>query len=125
LAHVGLKLPKQQDLWIRARGFYGTGCFNGSGAVLESVFYVFAPPAIHYAKPQATGTSDCLSWDNACNLKMHLLSLHLAIKFGWLKVYIIPVQIRTDWFNVNLRMLMCWGALLGRKRNRESTRLAG
>jgi uncharacterized delta-60 repeat protein len=64
----GLKLPKQQDLWIRARGFYGTGFYNGSGAVLESVFYVFAPPVIHYAKPQATGTSDCLSWDNACTL---------------------------------------------------------
>ncbi|MFO7743462.1 MAG: S8 family serine peptidase [Anaerolineae bacterium] len=34
---TGLSLPDGQNLWIRARGYGGTGKFNGSGSVLEAV----------------------------------------------------------------------------------------
>jgi uncharacterized delta-60 repeat protein len=33
----GLALPVRQDLYIRARAFYSTGDFNGSGSVVESI----------------------------------------------------------------------------------------
>ena len=33
----GLSLPAKQNLYIRARGFYGTGVFNGSGSIVESI----------------------------------------------------------------------------------------
>ena len=37
----GLALPRGQNLFIRARGDYATGQFNGSGSVVESVRNVY------------------------------------------------------------------------------------
>jgi hypothetical protein len=33
----GLDLPMGQEFWIRARGYYSTGRFNGSGSILQTV----------------------------------------------------------------------------------------
>jgi uncharacterized delta-60 repeat protein len=38
---TGLSLPKAQNLWIRARGYYNTGVYNGSSSIVESVRYVY------------------------------------------------------------------------------------
>jgi hypothetical protein len=40
---AGLALPRMQNLWIHARGFYATGFYNGSGSVVESVRNVYLP----------------------------------------------------------------------------------
>jgi predicted outer membrane repeat protein len=66
----GLTLPKSQNLWVRARGYYSTGMYNGSGSIIESVRYVYlTPPATRYVKPQPVGLKDCSSWANACYLQ--------------------------------------------------------
>jgi hypothetical protein len=38
---TGLALPRAQNLFIRARGYYATGINNGSSSVVESVRNVF------------------------------------------------------------------------------------
>jgi uncharacterized delta-60 repeat protein len=66
----GLTLPKSQNLWLRARGYYSTGMYNGSGSIIESLRYVYlTPPATRYVKPQPVGLKDCSSWANACYLQ--------------------------------------------------------
>ncbi len=42
----GLSLPKGQNIWVRARGYYATGCFNGSSSMVETVLntYLFQAP---------------------------------------------------------------------------------
>ncbi|PTN33773.1 delta-60 repeat domain-containing protein [Desulfonatronum sp. SC1] len=35
----GLSLPKGQDIFIRARGFYATGSANRSGSIVETILY--------------------------------------------------------------------------------------
>jgi len=37
----GISLPPNQNLFIRARGYYATGLYNGSGSVVESVRNVY------------------------------------------------------------------------------------
>lgn len=39
-------LPAEQDVWIRARGYFNAGQFNGSGSILEKV-RIFKPNAIY------------------------------------------------------------------------------
>ena len=34
---TGQSLPTNQNLFIRARGFYQTGYFTGSGSIVESI----------------------------------------------------------------------------------------
>ena len=43
---TGLNLPTQQNLYIRARGYYSSGQHNGSGSIQESVRNVFLEPII-------------------------------------------------------------------------------
>jgi uncharacterized delta-60 repeat protein len=44
---TGQSLPTHQNLFIRARGYYSTGQFDGSGSIVESVRNVFiSPPPI-------------------------------------------------------------------------------
>jgi uncharacterized delta-60 repeat protein len=38
-----LSLPRGQDIWIRARGYYDTGRFNGSGSILEKIITLRIP----------------------------------------------------------------------------------
>jgi uncharacterized delta-60 repeat protein len=40
---TGLSLPKAQNIFIRARGFYSSGWSNSSGSIVESVRAVFLP----------------------------------------------------------------------------------
>jgi uncharacterized delta-60 repeat protein len=61
---TGENLPTQQDLFIRARGFYSTGYFNASGSVAESVRYTFllARPTVQlgsasYSVDESGGTA--------------------------------------------------------------------
>jgi hypothetical protein len=44
----GLALPLEQNIFVRARGYYATGQYNGSGSVIESVrnAYLTPPPVI-------------------------------------------------------------------------------
>jgi hypothetical protein len=44
----GLALPRGQNLFIRARGYYASGIYNGSGSVVEVVrnVYLYLPPRI-------------------------------------------------------------------------------
>jgi hypothetical protein len=39
---AGLALPLEQNIFVRARGYYMTGQYNGSGSVVESVSKVLA-----------------------------------------------------------------------------------
>lgn len=43
---AGLALPRGRNLWIRARGFYTTGTYNGSGSVVEVVRNIYVPYTI-------------------------------------------------------------------------------
>ena len=38
---TGLTLPTGQNFYIRARGYYRSGCFNGSESITESVRNAF------------------------------------------------------------------------------------
>jgi uncharacterized delta-60 repeat protein len=40
---TGLSLPRGQNLWLRARGYYSTGQYNGSASVVESVRNIYIP----------------------------------------------------------------------------------
>ena len=51
---TGLNLPPGQNIYIRARGYYRTGVFNGSESITESVRTVFLPGPI--ATPTPSGT---------------------------------------------------------------------
>ena len=44
----GLALPRGQNLFIRARGYYASGIYNGSGSVVEAVrnVYLYLLPRI-------------------------------------------------------------------------------
>jgi len=44
----GLTLPRGQNLFIRARGYYATGMYNGSASVVESVRNVYFPRSTIY-----------------------------------------------------------------------------
>ena len=44
---TGQELPTQQDIYIRARGFYRGGYQTGSEAIIESVRSVVLPPQLH------------------------------------------------------------------------------
>ncbi|MBW6466841.1 MAG: hypothetical protein K0B06_10080, partial [Brevefilum sp.] len=66
----GLTLPTAQNLWVRARGYYSTGCSHSSGSLVESLRYVYlTPAATRYVKPFPVGLKDCSSWANACYLQ--------------------------------------------------------
>jgi predicted outer membrane repeat protein len=66
----GLTLPTVQNLWVRSRGYYSSGQYNGSGSLVESLRYVYlTPPATRYVKPFPVGRGDCSSWANACYLQ--------------------------------------------------------
>ena len=41
----GLTLPSNQNVFLRARGYFRTGCYSGSGSIVESVREVFLPPS--------------------------------------------------------------------------------
>lgn len=41
---TGQTLPTQQNIFIRARGFYSTGESDGSGSIAESIRNAFLPP---------------------------------------------------------------------------------
>ena len=43
---TGQNLPAQQNIFIRARGFYGTGISSGSGSIVETVRNVFLSPGL-------------------------------------------------------------------------------
>jgi hypothetical protein len=45
---TGLALARGQSLWVRARGHYATGMYNGSGSVVESVRYIYLAGQIVY-----------------------------------------------------------------------------
>jgi uncharacterized delta-60 repeat protein len=49
---AGQNLPAQQNLYVRARGFYRGGENNGSESITESVRNVFLPQALHLAFAQ-------------------------------------------------------------------------
>src|SRR5205085_2789442 len=40
----GLTLPRQQNIYIRARGYYAGGTCNSSGSITETIKEVFLPP---------------------------------------------------------------------------------
>jgi hypothetical protein len=42
----GLALPSGQNIWLRARGYYMSGLYNGSGSVIDSVRNVYLQPRI-------------------------------------------------------------------------------
>ncbi len=44
----GLTLPRAQNLYLRARGYYATGYLNGSGSIVESVQQVYLPESPCY-----------------------------------------------------------------------------
>jgi uncharacterized delta-60 repeat protein len=96
----GQRLPKEQDLWVRAKGFYSTGFYNSSGSVLESTYYVFAPVVTYYAKPQSAGTSDCLSWEDACDL-VEALAVSSSGDEIWVAEGVhYPGSAPENWFNL-------------------------
>jgi uncharacterized membrane protein len=44
---TGQSLPPNQNLYVRARGYYGAGIYDGSGSIVESIRNVYvrvAPP---------------------------------------------------------------------------------
>ena len=43
----GVTLPSNQNVFLRARGFFRTGYCNSSGSIVESVREVFLPPSIN------------------------------------------------------------------------------
>jgi len=49
---TGQSLPVQQNLYVRARGFYRGGQYNTADSIAESVRNVFLPPAWHLAFAQ-------------------------------------------------------------------------
>ena len=49
---AGQNLPTQQNLYIRARGFYRGGQYDVSESITESVRNVFLPQALHLAFAQ-------------------------------------------------------------------------
>jgi hypothetical protein len=63
---TGLNLPTGQNLYIRARGYYSSGFYNGSESVTESVRNVFLTPLV--ATPPllniqlSVNTNVVLSW---------------------------------------------------------------
>jgi uncharacterized delta-60 repeat protein len=50
---TGQSLSTQQDLFIRARGFYSTGYLNACGSIAEAVLYTFLPtrPTVQLGSP--------------------------------------------------------------------------
>ena len=53
---TGLSLPVSQNVSIRARGFYGTGLYAGSGSIVESIrnAFVAAPCTYALSSPSAS-----------------------------------------------------------------------
>jgi hypothetical protein len=45
---TGLTLPRGQNLFIRARGYYATGVYDGSASMVESVRNVYLPGGTIY-----------------------------------------------------------------------------
>jgi hypothetical protein len=64
---TGLDLPRGVNSFIRARGYYSTGFYNGSGSIIESVRMMFLAPA-PFSKTQPSDTASnqtldpTLSW---------------------------------------------------------------
>jgi uncharacterized delta-60 repeat protein len=58
---TGLSLPKAQNIFIRARGFYASGYLNGSGSIVESVRTVLAVNPLDF---DGDGKPDIL-WRNS------------------------------------------------------------
>jgi uncharacterized delta-60 repeat protein len=58
----GLNLPTGQNLYIRARGYYGSGEFNGSESIRESVRNAFLNPLPTLNIQRGANTDVVLSW---------------------------------------------------------------
>ena len=57
---TGLSLPTGQNIYIRARGYYRSGYFNGSESITESVRNAFIPAGRHQPRPPwATSRPAC------------------------------------------------------------------
>jgi uncharacterized delta-60 repeat protein len=54
---TGLSLPRGQNIYIRARGSYRSGGYNGSESIGESVLSAFIPGPTPTATPTATATA--------------------------------------------------------------------
>jgi hypothetical protein len=59
---TGLNLPTQQNIYIRARGYYDSGYLNGSESITESVRNVFLPPLPRLTIQRSADTNVVLSW---------------------------------------------------------------
>ncbi|HEX7618031.1 MAG TPA: hypothetical protein VF480_04850, partial [Verrucomicrobiae bacterium] len=64
---TGLNLPTEQNLYIRARGYYRSGSNNGSESIAESVRNAFLTPLVATSPPQlniqrSANTNVVLSW---------------------------------------------------------------
>ena len=59
----GLSLPSQQNLFIRARGFYSTGRGNSSGSMVETVRNVFLSPQLTPTQVVSQKTHGAASFD--------------------------------------------------------------
>ena len=66
---TGLNLPTGQNLCIRARGYYGSGFYNGSESIAESVRNAFLTPVVATPPPLnirlSAKTNVVLSWVSA------------------------------------------------------------
>jgi uncharacterized delta-60 repeat protein len=56
---TGLSLPLAQNLFLRARGFYQTGEFDGSASIVESVREVFIPSAVQFSQAAYSVQEGC------------------------------------------------------------------
>jgi hypothetical protein len=75
-------LPANQNLSIRARGYYPTGAFNGSGSVVESIRTVH----VSYANDALTSGVTVIRAVHVTELRARIDSLRLRYKllpFSW------------------------------------------